>query len=252
MSIWAARDKSGNLFFYNRKPEKGKEVWFNHEGEVWHFDNKILPEITWEDAKPFLVEFTIKRNNMENKENNIESLRMKLAKLQALADRGVDGEADNAKRLIQKLCSDNGITIEDILSEQKKEYRFKIGQEEMFLRLFTNCYAKITNLGQLKYWQSSRSEIIVELTPVQYVDLKCLFEWHKENLLKDLKVMKEDFLEAYVHKHRLFSNRKQEDKSGPLSTDELSRLRRIFNLQKNLNDNNYHKMLEYGTDNEQD
>lgn len=38
-----------------------------------------------------------------------ESLKDKLFKLKALAERGVGGEADNARRLLRKLCADNDI-----------------------------------------------------------------------------------------------------------------------------------------------
>lgn len=61
MSIWAARDKSGNLFFYDQKPKKGKEVWFTDKGGIWHFINRILPEVKWEDENPSEVEFIIKK-----------------------------------------------------------------------------------------------------------------------------------------------------------------------------------------------
>ena len=40
----------------------------------------------------------------EKDEKKYESLKAKLIKLQALADRGYQGEAENAKRLIKRLC----------------------------------------------------------------------------------------------------------------------------------------------------
>ena len=58
-----------------------------------------------------------------------ESIKNKLKKLLALAERGVQGEAENARKLLEKLCKEYGVSMEELLDEnQLKFYRFNIGQ----------------------------------------------------------------------------------------------------------------------------
>lgn len=44
-----------------------------------------------------------------------ESLKAKLRKLAALAERGVGGEAENARRLMERICREHGVSIDEIL-----------------------------------------------------------------------------------------------------------------------------------------
>lgn len=66
ITAWAARDKSGILFIYTRKPIKGKscEAWYLKGDEIGgvgiEMDMKKFPEVKWEDKEPTEVELTIK------------------------------------------------------------------------------------------------------------------------------------------------------------------------------------------------
>ena len=42
-----------------------------------------------------------------------ESIRNKLKELLVLAEQGVQGEAENAQRLLEKLCKEYGISMEE-------------------------------------------------------------------------------------------------------------------------------------------
>lgn len=192
-----------------------------------------------------------KKEQSDIRGERYESLKSKLIKLQALAERGYEGEAENAKRLIQKLCAENGVSIEEILQEQimVKRYSFEVGRNKLFIKLFTHCFAKLTNVGTLKYFQESRNTISVELTPMQYLELKNMFEWHKENFIRDLDELQNNVFAAYVNKHDLFShsesdNDDEEKNLEPLTPEMYRKLMAIFAIQQNLNDNSYHKMLE--------
>lgn len=165
----------------------------------------------------------------------------------ALAEKGDKGEAEAAKQLIQIFCRKHGVSIEEILSEQVKtnRYVFEIGRAEYFKSLFTNCHSYLTGKKVLSYYRLNRSQIAVELTPMQYIELCSLFEWHKANFLKDLKEMQLTILQAYLHKHNLFSNSADEDdQDKEISESDLRRCMAIMAMQEQLNDNKYHKMIE--------
>lgn len=51
-------------------------------------------------------------------EKDFESIRSKVQKLQALAERGEKGEALNAKRLLDQLLAKYGVSLEEIVSEE--------------------------------------------------------------------------------------------------------------------------------------
>lgn len=52
-----------------------------------------------------------------------ESIKNKLKKLLALAEQGVQGEADNARRLLEKLCKEYSVSIEELLQEKDYDLR---------------------------------------------------------------------------------------------------------------------------------
>ena len=175
-----------------------------------------------------------------------ESIKNKLKKLLALAERGVQGEAENARRLLEKLCKEYGVSIEELLDEnQVKIYRFDIGRNAIYKDLFTQCFCKVAQKVSLGYRQVSRSQIAVEMTVLQYAELASLFEWHKANFNKDLEDMKKNILLAYCRKHHLYSNVKL-DNDRELTADERERLIKIMFMQESLNDNQYHKLLGQG------
>lgn len=74
-----------------------------------------------------------------------ESIKNKLKKLLALAEQDVQGEADNARRLLEKLCKEYSVSIEELLDEnQLKRYCFDIGRNAIYKDLFVQCYCKVS------------------------------------------------------------------------------------------------------------
>ena len=175
-----------------------------------------------------------------------ESIKNKLKKLLALAERGVQGEAENARRLLEKLCKEYDVSMEELLDEnQIKFYQFDIGRNALYKDLFVQCYCKVAQKISVGCRQVSRSQIAVEMTALQYAELVSLFEWHKANFNKDLEDMKKNILLAYCRKHHLHSDVKP-DNDRELTEDERKRLIKIMFMQESLNDNQYHKLLEQG------
>lgn len=188
---------------------------------------------------------------MKKENTQYESIKQKLLKLHALAEKGYQGEAEAAKRAIERLCAQYGITLEEVLCvEEPKRYEFEIGRYKYMLTLFVQCYGVVTGIGGLSYFKRSRNKIAVDLTPLQYAELSSLFEWHKANFLKDLAAMQDTIVEAYVNKHKIFRTLSKEEQAArdareeKLTPAKLRRIAAIIAMQGELGDNTYHKQLE--------
>lgn len=188
---------------------------------------------------------------MDKNSNQYESIKQKLLKLQALAEKGYKGEVEAAKRAIERICAQYGVTLEGVLCvEQPQRYEFEIGRYKYMITLFCQCHGVVTGKGQLSYRKLSRNKIAVDLTPLQYAELSSLFEWHKANFLKDLAAMQDTIMEAYINKHNIFRVLSDEERAErdardiELTPAKLRRLRAILAMQSELGDNTYHKQLE--------
>lgn len=182
-----------------------------------------------------------------NGDEKYESLKSKLRKLAALAERGVGGEAENARRLLEQICREHGVSLDEILNvEERKRYRFEIGRHKIDLNIFMQCYSRVTGEKRMSYYRESRSAISVELTAYQYAEISSLFEWHKVNFQRDVENQMELLFQAYCSKHRLFSERSDDDKDEELSLspEDIRKLFAINALRDTLNDNSYYKMIE--------
>lgn len=177
---------------------------------------------------------------------NYESIKEKLLKMQALAEKGYQGEAEAAKRMIEILCRKHGVSIEDILSEQvnTNRYVFEIGRNKHFKTLFLHCHAKVMDKKSMEYYQRTASKIALDLTPMQYAELSSLFEWHKANFIKDMEETLDTMESAYLNKHNLFSSQNGGNPDRKLTPEDIKRIKAMFAMMEQLSDNTYHKMIE--------
>ena len=97
----------------------------------------------------------------------------------------------------------------------------------------------------MSYRQESRSEISLELTQVDYAELKGLYEWHKENFEKELEDIKKTIIHAYCQKHRLYPGSPSETSNDkPLTEEDLEMLRKVMKMEGLLNDKTYQHLIE--------
>ena len=187
---------------------------------------------------------------MHNTDQAFESIKSKLRKLQALAEQGYKGEAETARRMLNKLCEQYGVSLDEVLNqEQTNRYRFEIGKGKIWLSLFMQCYANVTGNRELRYIRETNSIIRgVELTAYQFAEISNLFFWHKANLKKDVEQTQQLVFEAYVQKHRIFRDRSKDPEGEtveqPDKPIDFDHLRAVVAMMNNLNDNRYHKMIE--------
>lgn len=174
-----------------------------------------------------------------------ESIKSRLRKIQALVEKGCEGEAEAAKRLLDGICRKYGLKIEDLLDQDKVERRdFNVGRNKIHLKLFVQCYAKVTGNKGVSFYRETPSVISLELTAYQYAEILNLFNWHKSNLKKDLDNAMQLCFEAYVHKHSLFRVRSEEEEKDDNTPVDFDRLSKILMMMGNLNDRSYYKQLE--------
>lgn len=167
-----------------------------------------------------------------------ESLKKKLRKLQALAEQGCRGEAENARRAIERICEQYGLRLEDVLDiDTKHRYTFEIGRAKEMMNLFIRCLSAVCDTTDMGYWKPTRSSIKVELTALQYAEVASLFDWHKANYNRELEEFKNSFMSAYIGKHNLFFDEE-------LTEEDIERIRRVWKMREAMSDNTYHKQLE--------
>lgn len=175
-----------------------------------------------------------------------ESLKKKLLKLQALAERGLGGEAENARRAIERICEQYGVKLEDVLDiETKHSYTLEIGRGKDMMQLFIRCISSVCDIKGMTYSKPTRSSIKIELTALQYADLSSLFDWHRANYKRELEEFRRSFMSAYIGKHDLFFDSEREGNSiDELTLEDIERLRRVLKMREAMSDNTYHKQLE--------
>ena len=183
-----------------------------------------------------------------NKTENYESLKAKIRKIAALAESGVGGEAENARSIMERICLEHGVSLDEVLAvEERERYRFEIGRNKIDLRIFTQCYARVTGKKSMSYRRMSRTAISVVMTAYQYAELSALFEWHKANFRREVENQIDILFQAYIPKHRLSCKRSDDapDDELNLSPEDIQRIRAIIAMRESLNDSNYYKQIGY-------
>lgn len=98
---------------------------------------------------------------------------------------------------------------------------------------------------KIRYSMPTRDSISTKMTAFQFAELKGLFEWHKSNFQRELEELKDTVMNAYILKHKLFSDCPSGNMEIELMTRErLEKLRKIVLMAETLNDNHYQKMIE--------
>lgn len=170
----------------------------------------------------------------------------KAIKLKELVDRGEGGEVSAAKRAIEQLCEKYDINIEDLFKEEKKRYVFKIKYNNKFdKQLLFQCYAKVTNNKMISYFTSKLRPNIIEfdLTRIEYIDLKGMFEFYRKEWSKIMKSSLNDLFDAFISKNEI-SHNQEDNKHKTLTLEDWERISRIQNLMSTMEVSSYHKQLE--------
>lgn len=176
---------------------------------------------------------------------NYESIKSKLKKLLALAEGGVGGEADNARILLEKLCEEHGVSLDELLDTDKRDwYRFEIGVRKIFKSLFVQCYCYVTGKHSVEYRQQNKATIAVELTAYEFTELSSMFFWHKENFKKDIDNILETLFISYCSKHNLTSQTKDDSERKSLTPEEFAKIKAALAMQDCLRKTSYHKQIE--------
>lgn len=178
-------------------------------------------------------------------EKNYESIKNKLLKLQALVERGCEGEAANAKRLIDAICLKYGFSFDEILNEGNKTDRFiiNIGRSYYAIDLLTQCYCLVTGKDRIGYFKVSGSKYIIECTKLQFIEISNMLKFHLANYKKELNDIKKTLLEAYLYKHNLLGTKSDEKADKELSLDEMEHILKVIRMQSSLSDRYYHKLI---------
>lgn len=179
-------------------------------------------------------------------EENFETIKSKVQKLNALVERGEEGESLAAKRVLSNLLKTYNLTLQDVLgmSEEKREYDFTVSCEEE-RTILSHCYFYVSGKDTVNIRVfKERKKCSMELTAYEYAEIKNLYDWHKSQFSKEKQRMLNDLTSAYIIKHRLFPEIHDNKEPKDLSSIDLERARRIMLVEGTLDDDRYTKMLE--------
>jgi hypothetical protein len=180
---------------------------------------------------------------MNKDSEEYESLRSKIMKLKALAERGDEGERDNATRLLRRLCAQAGLNLTDLdYNDKPQTARFNVGRAKAMLTLFAQSYMRVTGEVSMKYHKDG-AIVTVIMTPLQAAQLDDLWNWHKAHFKSELKKFEDEFLNAYIVKHNLTPGKHTADSDKPLTKEDLARLRRELMMMAQMSDDVYLKAI---------
>lgn len=144
----------------------------------------------------------------------METIKAKLKKILALAEKGVGGERLNAQRTLKRLLDYHGLTLSDLTDTPKPTLQRFVFQTYLERELLFGCFARMTaNNGRVKYRQA-RKYVYFELTNLQAAELNNMYRYYRK-LLKEV-------ISFFFDKHGLYGPSNGEEIEDAL-TDEQRR-----------------------------
>jgi hypothetical protein len=144
-----------------------------------------------------------------------------IRKVNALAEAGYRGEAENAKKILSKLLAKHNLKIEDLLGPNKTRRTFK-PKNEQEKKILVQCLFKYANWnGEYYTSKSKKTQLQVEMTDVEYVDVVEAYNHYLKAFKKEL----ETFTLAFITSNKIFSNRK-DDRDVEFSEEEIQQYRK--------------------------
>lgn len=185
-----------------------------------------------------------------------EAVRVKLGKLRELAIRGVGGEAENAKRMLDALCERYGITVEEMFEDvlKPREFHFRSTLTHLFMQTWTSVYgANARLLHDLRIYtvNGSYTRIEVPMTEAEYIEFSQLWDWHSANFKRERRRIRKLFESAYIERYNLYPcgydgeyRKFQEEGRGRKKEKDIEELLAINSISSAITRNNPHKQLE--------
>lgn len=165
-----------------------------------------------------------------------------LKKLKALAEGGVDGEKDNAEKLLYTMMKKHGITM-DMLEEnirRRKTFKITAAQKKVFFQVAGSVLGKNT-----AYWHNKKSKAQIkeydfELTEIEFLEVKAKFDFYWKAYQEELEI----FTSAFIHKNRLYSKPTDEDEEPKeLTLEEKQRIFKIRQMMDGMESRTFLKQL---------
>lgn len=143
-----------------------------------------------------------------------EKVQAKLRKLLALAERGVGGEKANAQRMLQKLLSRHGLTLDD-LNEERRDLRWFPAPRKHDRKLALQIAGMVTNSTDVRSYSSKQRsrQVGVKLTATEAVSFELYFDVLRKALVEHLDIA----YNAFIQVNRLFP--KTDDRPDPIPTE---------------------------------
>ena len=168
-----------------------------------------------------------------------------MKKLLALAERGEGGEADNARRILNRLLVAYGLTLEDLASDKRKrrEFAYKTKDERtLFVMILTNLFGSKSEIFQEATYDTKHKLLYVDLTEIEYIDLSNMWTFFRPLFNRERDRLLSDATSAFIMKHSLYDS----DHESTDSDEEIdwARIERILELSRGMENVTYRKQLE--------
>jgi hypothetical protein len=171
----------------------------------------------------------------------MESIVEKIKKIQALAERGVSGEAKAAKAALEKLLKKYNLTLEDLSRETVKKRCF-VAKNDNEKAVLIMCGFKIVGeerVTKLYSYKGRPNSCYLDLNDYEFIELSQLFDFHKKNINNEFEKVRTDFQRGYQYKHKLYSSSKTANEAKVTKEDVM----RILRYASEMKDVEFYKAI---------
>lgn len=173
-----------------------------------------------------------------------ERLLEKVKRVQALAERGVDGEKESAAALLDRLMKQYGISEAEIAEDRREIawFRFKTPLErKLLVQVIYTVTGRIPCECVGRYTGRKRKQVGIECTAAERLEIEISFEFYNAALEQELK----RFYSAFLNKNHIFPENAIDElpDAGEIDFEEAKRLAMMM---AGMDEHTRRKMLESG------
>lgn len=158
----------------------------------------------------------------------METLIDRLKKIEALAKGGLEGERENAQRMLDELCARYGVTLEQLADQEKRMHWFPVRGKQA-KELFRCVLVHVVQTRQIRH-RIKADGYECELTTAQAADVRECWGHYREAWKEQMN----DVFAAFIHRNRIYGPAKDSDDEPELNAEQRAAAERVMDLMRGM------------------